>query len=80
MKVLLKQVRFNIAEHSVKMQVRNAGLKASTVRLVTVLVIICIAFYGIDIHLSICFDFNLCDESYYMSPTARNCLLLLLQR
>ena len=70
MKVLLKPVRFNIAEHSVKVQVRNVGLKASTVRLVTVLVIICIAFYGIDIHLSICFYFNLCDESYYETVTA----------
>ena len=76
MKVLLKQVRFNVAANSVKiMEVRNVGLKASTVRLVTVLVIICMAFYGIDIHLSICFYFNLCDESYYETVAAEMLLL-----
>ena len=76
MKVLLKQVRFNVAANSVKiMEVRKVGLKASTVRLVTVLVIICMAFYGIDIHLSICFYFNLCDESYYETVAAEMLLL-----
>lgn len=64
MKVLLKQVRFNIAANSVRiMEVRNVGLKASTVWLVTALVVIFIACYGIEIHETICFLSNLCTVS-----------------
>ncbi|XP_022805637.1 somatostatin receptor type 5-like [Stylophora pistillata] len=64
MKVLFKQVRFNVAANSVKVkEVRNAGLKASTVRLVTVLVFIFVAYYGIANHWEICDKFSLCDVS-----------------
>ena len=51
MKTLLKQVKFNVATNSVNiMTVRNVGLKSPTVRLVTVLVIIFVAYYGLEIH------------------------------
>lgn len=47
MKALLKQVKFNIAINSMQVtEVGNVGLKLSTVRLVTNLVIIFIAHYG----------------------------------
>lgn len=58
-KVLLKQVRFNVAANSVKIiGVRNVGLKSSTVRLVTLLIFIFMGFYGSDVHFSFCSNFN----------------------
>ena len=64
MKTLFKQVRFNIGANSVRtMEVRNVGLKTSTVRLVTKLVIIFISCYGLGIHNIICVYFNLCVPS-----------------
>ena len=55
MKTLFKQVRFNVGANSVrKMEVTNVGLKTSTVRLVTLLVIIFISRYGLGIHNIIC--------------------------
>lgn len=76
MKVILQQLRFNAAANSVKlMEGRNVGLKASTVRLVTVLIFIFVAFYGMFIHWEICFKFNLCDVSNY-EIVAESLLLL----
>ena len=64
MKTLLKQVRFNVGANSVRiMEVTNVGLKTSTVRLVTILVIIFISCYGLGIHNIICVYFNLCVPS-----------------
>ena len=63
MKTFLKQVRFNVAVNSVKIRVRNVGLKASTVRLVSALVTIFIACYGIEIYIVICFYFKICEVS-----------------
>ena len=60
-KALLKQVRFNVAENSVKvMKATRMGLKISTVRVVTALVVIFVTYYGIRIQFSICFAFKLC--------------------
>ena len=76
MKTLLKQVKFNVATNSVDiMTVRNVGLKSPTVRLVTVLVITFVAYYGLEIHASICFGFNFCDVSKH-ELVAANLLLL----
>ena len=64
MKSLFKQVRFNVGANSVRiMEDRNVGLKTSTVRLVTKLVIIFISCYGLGIHNIICVYFNLCVPS-----------------
>ena len=64
MKTLFKQVRFNIGANSVRtMEVRNVGLKTSTVRLVTKLVIIFLSCYGLGIHNIICVYLNLCVPS-----------------
>ena len=58
---LLNQVRFNVAENSVKvMKATRIGLKISTVRVVTALVVIFVTYYGIVIHGSICSVFKLC--------------------
>ena len=60
-KALLNQVRFNVAENSVKvMKATRMGLKISTVRVVTALVVIFVTYYGLEIHLSICGVFKLC--------------------
>ena len=60
-KSLLNQVRFNVAENSVKvMKATRMGLKISTVRMVTALVIIFVTYYGLVIHASICTRFKLC--------------------
>ena len=76
MRVLFKQVRFNVEANSVKiMGVRNVGIKTSTVRLVTALVIIFIACYGLEIRASICTYFNLCNVSDH-ELAATNLLLL----
>ena len=76
MRVLFKQVRFNVEANSVKiMGFRNVGIKTSTVRLVTALVIIFIACYGLEIRASICTYFNLCNVSDH-ELAATNLLLL----
>ena len=64
MKTLIKQVRFNITANSLKVrEIRNVGLKASTVRLVTVLVVIFTASYGILLYVLICTTFKTCSTS-----------------
>ena len=76
MRVLFKQVRFNVEANSVKiMGIRNVGIKTSTVRLVTALIIIFIACYGLEIRASICTYFNLCNVSDH-ELAATNLLLL----
>ena len=48
MKALMKQVRFNMTANSLKIkEIRNVGIKTSTVRLVSVLVAIFTACFGI---------------------------------
>ena len=59
MKSLFKQVRFNVGANSVRiMEVTNVGLKTSTVRLVTKLVIMFISCYGLGIRNVICVYLN----------------------
>ena len=61
MRALMKQVRFNITANSLKIrEIRNVGLKASTVRLVSVLVAIFTACYGIRLYVLLCLDFKIC--------------------
>ena len=61
MKALLTQVRFNVATNSVSaVKVPKMGLKASTVRLVTALVVIFVTCYGTEIYITICQMFELC--------------------
>ena len=55
MRALMKQVRFNITANSLKIkEIRNVGVKASTVRLVSVLVAIFTACYGIRLYVLLC--------------------------
>ena len=55
MRALMKQVRFNITANSLKIkEIRNVGIKASTVRLVSVLVAIFTTCYGIGFYVLIC--------------------------
>lgn len=76
MKALLKQVKFNIVINSMQVtEVRNVGLKLSTVRLVTNLVIIFIAHYRTQLHIWICNTLNLCKVSE-REVTATSLLLL----
>ena len=76
MKVLFKQVRYRVAANSVKItEVRNVGIKTSTVRLVTALIVIFIACYGLEIRASICIYFSLCIVSEH-ELAAANLLLL----
>ena len=64
MRTLMKQVRFNMTANSLKTkEIRNAGLKASTVRLVSVLVAIFTACYGIGFYVLLCYTFNICSVS-----------------
>ena len=61
---LMKQVRFNMTANSLKTkEIRNAGLKASTVRLVSVLVAIFTACYGIGFYVLLCYTFKICSVS-----------------
>ena len=61
MRALMKQVRFNITANSLKIkEIRNVGLKASTVRLVSVLVAIFTACYGIRLYVLLCHKFKIC--------------------
>ena len=76
MKALMKQVRFNITANSLKIkEIRNVGIKASTVRLVTVLVTIFTACYGIRLHVLICYTFETCLVSEHTPVIARLLLL-----
>ena len=61
MKALLTQVRFNVAANSASVvKVPKMGFKASTVRLVTALVVIFVTCYGTEIYITICAMFELC--------------------
>ena len=64
MRALMKQVRFNITANSLKIkEIRNVGIKASTVRLVSVLVAIFTTCYGIGFYVLLCYTFNICSVS-----------------
>ena len=64
MRTLMKQVRFNMTANSLKTtEIRNVGLKASTVRLVSVLVAIFTTCYGIGFYILLCYTFNICSVS-----------------
>ena len=64
MRTLMKQVRFNMTANSLKTkEIRNVGLKASTVRLVSVLVAIFTTCYGIGSYVLLCYTFKICSVS-----------------
>ena len=64
MRTLMKQVRFNMTANSLKTkEIRNVGLKASTVRLVSVLVAIFTTCYGIRFYFLLCNTFKICSVS-----------------
>ena len=64
MRTLMKQVRFNMTANSLKTkEIRNVGLKASTVRLVSVLVAIFTTCYGIRFYVLLCYFFKICSVS-----------------
>lgn len=61
MSALLIQVRFNQESNSMATEAHKAGLKLTTVRLVTAVVTIFAACYGTEIYVSICEVFELCE-------------------
>ena len=64
MRALMKQVRFNMTANSLKTkEIRNVGPKASTVRLVSVLVAIFTTCYGIRFYVLLCYNFKICSVS-----------------
>ena len=76
MKALMKQVRFNITANSLKIkEIRNVGLKASTVRLVSVLVAIFTTCYGIRFYVLLCYFFKICSVSEPIQVISRLLLL-----
>ena len=76
MRALMKQVRFNITANSLKIkEIRNVGVKASTVRLVSVLVAIFTACYGIGFYVVICNTLETCHVSEYIRVINRLLLL-----
>ena len=76
MRTLMKQVRFNMTANSLKTkEIRNVGLKASTVRLVSVLVAIFTACYGIGFYVVICNTLETCHVSEYIRVINRLLLL-----
>ena len=76
MRALMKQVRFNITANSLKIkEIRNVGLKASTVRLVSVLVAIFTTCYGIGFYVLLCYTFNICSVSEPIQVIGRLLLL-----
>ena len=76
MRALMKQVRFNITANSLKIkEIRNVGLKASTVRLVSVLVAIFTACYGVNFHILICQALKICHVSQHTLVINRLLLL-----
>ena len=77
MRALMKQVRFNITANSLKIkEIRNVGLKASTVRLVSVLVAIFSACYGIRLYVLLCHNFKICFVSKHTRVIHRLLLLV----
>ena len=77
MKALMKQVRFNITANSLKIkEIRNVGLKASTVRLVSVLVTIFTACCGIGLYVFLCYTFKICFVSKHTLLIYRLLLLV----
>ena len=77
MRALMKQVRFNITANSLKIkEIRNVGLKASTVRLVSVLVAIFTTCYGIGFYVLLCYTFNICSVSEPIQVISRLLLLV----
>ena len=76
MRTLMKQVRFNMTANSLKAkEIRNVGLKASTVRLVSVLVAIFTTCYGIGFYVLLCYTFNICSVSEPIQVIKRLLLL-----
>ena len=76
MRALMKQVRFNMTANSLKTkEIRNVGLKASTVRLVSVLVAIFTTCYGIGFYVLLCYTFNICSGSEPIQVISRLLLL-----
>ena len=77
MRALMKQVRFNITANSLKIkEIRNVGLKASTVRLVSVLVTIFTACCGIRLYVLLCHTFKICFVSKHTLVIFRLLLLV----
>ena len=77
MRTLMKQVRFNMTANSLKTkEIRNVGLKASTVRLVSVLVAIFTACYGIRLYVLLCLFFKICFVSKHTGVIYRLLLLV----
>ena len=77
MRALMKQVRFNITANSLKIkEIRNVGLKASTVRLVSVLVAIFTACCGIRLYVLLCLFFKICFVSKHTGVIYRLLLLV----
>ena len=77
MRTLMKQVRFNITANSLKIkEIRNVGLKASTVRLVSVLVTIFTACCGIRLYVFLCSTFKICFVSKHTRVIYRLLLLV----
>ena len=77
MRALMKQVRFNITANSLKIkEIRNVGLKASTVRLVSVLVTIFTACCGIGLYVFLCYTFKICFVSKHTLLIYRLLLLV----
>ena len=76
MRTLMKQVRFNMTANSLKTkEIRNVGPKASTVRLVSVLVAIFITCYGIRFYVLLCYTFKICSVSEPIRVISRLLLL-----
>ena len=76
MRTFMKQVRFNMTANSLKTkEIRNVGLKASTVRLVSVLVAIFTTCYGIGFYVLLCYTFNICSVSEPIQVISRLLLL-----
>ena len=77
MRTLMKQVRFNITANSLKiMEIRNVGVKVSTVRLVSVLVTIFTACCGIRLYVFLCSTFKICFVSKHTLVIYRLLLLV----
>ena len=73
----MKQVRFNITANSLKIkEIRNVGLKASTVRLVSVLVAIFTACCGIRLYVLLCLFIKICFVSKHTGVIYRLLLLV----
>ena len=77
MRTLMKQVRFNITANSLKIkEIKNVGVKASTVRLVSVLVAIFTACNGIRLYVLLYHTFKICFVSKHTLVIYRLLLLV----